>query len=221
MKFSNWRRINVSLIGLSLVLFIVWFATQQVSDLQLAEIYLTWGLDPARFRGGSFWQILTHAALHGPVWHLLLNVAGMVLLGHRVAAYVGNRRMLVLLTLGILGGAVFHLVSQLWAHQEILLIGISAGVYAFISFIISLSPGAKMRWIGLRARNLLAGVTLATIALIIVNQFSPPAGNTIAHEAHLGGLVAGFVYAKWFLRPGPSLANLQEARRRREASLER
>ena len=42
----------------------------------------------------------------------------------------------------------------------------------------------------------------------------------ISHACHFGGALAGWVLARKFLVPGPSLADLQRDRARREAEME-
>ena len=41
----------------------------------------------------------------------------------------------------------------------------------------------------------------------------------VGHACHVGGGVAGYLYARWILRPGPTLSHLREERNRREAQL--
>ena len=210
------RRIDPGVAGISVLLVGIWFVMRLLPEDARYQVYLGWGFTSEDFDLRRAITVLTHALLRGPAWHLLLNVAALLLLGSRCVSYVGSKRTVVLLLFGVLLGAFLNLVGEQLSGRPVVLIGISAGLYALISFIIALNPDARMRWIGLRASNLLLGLLTASMLLVAASYFVERHTQVIAHEAHLGGLIAGLLYARWFLRARPTLADLQTARRKRE-----
>ncbi len=136
------------------------------------------------------WTIVTYMFLHAGLWHLLFNMIALFFFGPRLEARLGSRHFLYLYLLsGFMGaalsvftpyarivgasGAVFGVLlgfALYWPHERI--------------YIWAILP-VEARWlvIFLTALSLYGGITGAQ--------------GGIAHFAHLGGFLGGWIFLKW------------------------
>ncbi len=156
---------------------------------------------------GAFWQplvdgtarpvypgqgtamFLTHAFLHGGIFHLAMNGIILLSLGKFIAEQVGAAALLVLFAISAAaGGLLFGQINT----TPIPMIGASGAAFGFM--------GLWQYWeyAVRRANGLPVQPVLATIgALAVVNVVLMVAlSGGLAWEAHLGGFVAG-----WLLGP--------------------
>ena len=174
------------------------------------------------------WQWLTHALLHDGFWHLLGN--GLVLwwTGATVEQEHGPARFLQVLLGGALIGALTWYLTGLGGRHDGALVGISAGVYALmlvalldkldhqitLLLFFFLPVTLKVRWL-----------LIATALFAVLGWgFSELPGrhdwlgwkaawpDGIAHSAHLGGLIFGWLAWRYLNRTNwaPSYAQVQE-----------
>jgi membrane associated rhomboid family serine protease len=167
------------------------------------------GLSLDGLRHGHLWQLLSFQFLHGGIFHLLINSWGIYVFGPPVEHAVGSGRFLWLYLLSGLFGGVVHVLGSLIfpihfgsmtvgsATAYIPVVGASAGLFGLIAAFATLFPRQELTVylffilpVTVTARVLLgvcAGIGLLGVFL---------AGDHVAHGAHLGGMLMGFVYAR-------------------------
>jgi len=201
----------------------------------IPQWYLALGLRRETVLDGQVWQIFTYAWLHGSWAHALVNALCVLVLGGRVEQVLGPRGLFKTLVAGILGGALGHLLLAEGGKQAFPLVGISGACVALLLVITTLSPQSRMFPLPVSGRSLGLGMLLAALLLALADpKLGVPGlatfgqalvnrglGNwfAVGHACHVGGGVAGYLYARWILRPGPTLSHLREERNRREAQL--
>jgi membrane associated rhomboid family serine protease len=169
------------------------------------------------------WQWLTYALVHGGVWHFLMNAFSLWWLGNLVEESYGRRAYLQTLIGGVLLGAIVWWLTGVGGPRDSLhLLGISGGVYALmvvalldrlesiITLLILFFPvNIKARWLLIFATGIAA---LGWIFLELPGRhqwaFWNPAWamnseEAIAHSAHLGGLLSGWLMWRWLGRTIP------------------
>ena len=137
--------------------------------------------------GFRLWQPLTYMFMHGSLDHIFFNMFNLWMFGHVLENFWGTRRFLFYyLACGIGGGLLYLLVPGI--H---LTVGASAAVYGILLAIGMLFPNdriylyflvpIKTKWfiIGMIAIELLEGIFRSY--------------DGIAHLAHLGGMLIGFL----------------------------
>jgi membrane associated rhomboid family serine protease len=152
------------------------------------------------------WQWLTHGLLHDGFWHLLGN--GLILwwTGAIVEREHGPR---ALLAAGTLFGAFAWALTGLGGDRSGLLVGISSGVYALmlVALLDKLDHQITLLLffflpVTLKVRWLLIAITLFTVlgwafaelpGRHAWPQWHAAWDDSIAHSAHLGGLVLGWL----------------------------
>ena len=168
------------------------------------------GLSLDGLRHGYLWQFLSFQFLHGGLFHLLINSWGIYVFGPPVEHAVGRGRFLWLYLLSGLFGGLVHVLGSLvfpidfgtitigsaTAFNPV--VGASAGLFGLIAAFATFFPRQELTVylffvfpVTVTARVLLAvsaGIGLLGVFL---------AGDNVAHGAHLGGMVMGFVFARY------------------------
>lgn len=162
------------------------------------------------------WTILTYQFVHGGLGHLLFNMLGLYFFGPRLEHRLGSRHFLGLyLASGVAGAAL----SALNFNTPI--IGASGAVFGVFLGFARLWPREKVLIWGIlpvEARVLVGVMTV----LALFGGFG--AGRSgIAHFAHLGGFVGGYLYLRWaeWRSPAARFKRRAEAPAARSADLER
>ena len=160
------------------------------------------------------WQWLTYSLLHFDFWHLLFNGLGLWWVGKAVEETDGASTYFKTLTLGVLAGAVFWWITGInGQRQDGALIGISAGVYAMliVAMLDRLDEEVTILLffillVTIRVRWLIWVLSLFALCGWLFSElpgrhqwaqwqpaWSANRAHPIAHSAHLGGLLAGWM----------------------------
>lgn len=149
-------------------------------------------------RSGMVWQLGTYMFLHSAnILHILFNLLALWMFGRDVEEQIGTRRFLQLYFGGGLVGAVCWLAFNWQGHG--LLLGASAAVYAVCIAFATLVPERMITML----LFFVVPVTMkakwwAWIAVALLAYASVAETNSgIAHLAHVGGAVVGYVFIKW------------------------
>ncbi len=144
------------------------------------------------------WQLVTYGFLHGDWSHLFFNMFALYMFGSEIERVLGGRRYLIYYFTCVLGAAVMHLfVTRLMSGLLLPMVGASGGVFglllAFGMFfpqrrILLLIPPIPMKaWVF---------VTLYGVIELAMGVFGTMQG--VAHFAHLGGMLAGFLLLRYW-----------------------
>lgn len=155
------------------------------------------------------WQWLTHGLLHDGFWHLLGNCLILWWTGAIVEREHGPRALLATLAAGTLFGALAWALTGLGGDRSGLLVGVSSGVYALmlVALLDKLDHQITLLLffflpVTLKVRWLLIAITLFTVlgwafaelpGRHAWPQWHAAWNDSIAHSAHLGGLVLGWL----------------------------
>lgn len=204
------------------------WVTAKGGPQELQEWYGNLGLSRGGFVHGRFWQVLTYGFLHGSWAHLGVNVLLLLGMGSRIEFVLGRRAVMLVISAGILGGAVAHLLIGTG-----LLVGSSAACLALLLLVVTLSPQSRILPLPVSGKNIARGMIFASLGLALVNpdlglpglsQIGQVAADhgfgwcfTVGHACHLGGALVGWLAGLWVLRPRVTLESLRRDRARREA----
>ncbi|MCB1095433.1 MAG: rhomboid family intramembrane serine protease [Verrucomicrobiae bacterium] len=156
------------------------------------------GVSLQELREGRVWTLVTHMFVHGSVMHLLLNMIVMMAAGTYVVMCMGVQHFLTLFFSGGLIGAAL----QISFFPNVYLIGASAGVYAITIAALLLLPEDTFYRFRIRLRPHLAavGITIVAVAMLIWTLAAAgpanPLEQSVAHLAHLGGIITGWYYVR-------------------------
>jgi len=153
------------------------------------------------------WTLITYQFLHGGLWHLAFNMLALFFFGPRLEARLGGGRFLGLYLASGIGGAVLSLLTPMSA-----IIGASGAVFGVLLAFARYYPRERIYIWGILPIE-------SRILVIFLAVFSLWAGfggaqAGVAHFAHLGGFVGGWIFLKFQERYSPA----ERFRRRVEAA---
>lgn len=174
------------------------FAPSLTVDLALWPLDGQWLLLPdARF---APWQVLTYAFLHAGFFHLAFNMFGLWMFGSPIERHFGARRFLLYFVTCAIAAALTQLIVLNVTNTFIPTLGASGGVFGLLLAYAVLFPRERILLlvppVPVPAR-VFAGV-YAGIELLL--GLGGP--GTVAHFAHLGGMLGGVLLLwQWKVRP--------------------
>lgn len=139
------------------------------------------------------WTLITYMFLHGNVSHILFNMLALFFFGPRVEFELGDRNFLALYFISGLMGAVLSFLNPFSA-----IIGASGAIYGVMMGFAYYWPRENIYIWGIlpiQARWMVAIMT----ALSLYGSLGLTSDN-IAHFAHLGGFLGGYLFLKFLDR---------------------
>ena len=158
------------------------------------------------------WTFLTYMFVHGGLLHLAFNMLMLFFFGPAVEDRMGTRAFLGYYVIAGLGGAALSFVIALFAPVAPF-VGASGAVFGVALAFALHWPDAPILVfplpVPIRAKWLV--VILATLDLALAVS---GASDGVAHFAHLGGFVTGFLYLRGeaWLRHRPGQARIEPRR---------
>jgi membrane associated rhomboid family serine protease len=172
---------------LLLIANILVFGLQTQSANGLIPAFALWPLGS----GFEFWQVLSSAFLHGSTMHLAVNMFGIWMFGRDIEATLGSSRFVQLYLASVLAAAVAQLVV-IGFGDPVPTVGASGGLFGLLGAYALLFPQRKIMLL-IPPIPLPAPVFVTLYALFELYAGVTGTMSGIAHFAHLGGLVGGFV----------------------------
>jgi membrane associated rhomboid family serine protease len=159
------------------------------------EFFFSWfAFNPRRVLTQP-WGAITYMFLHGNGWHLFMNMLILFFFGPPLESRWGSREFMKFYLVCGLGGVA---LSFLFASYPI--VGASAAIYGLMLAFALNWPNAPIYIWGVfpvKAKWLVGFL----FAVSLLNAVSGQDGG-IAHFAHLGGIITGFLYLRSDWRPG-------------------
>jgi membrane associated rhomboid family serine protease len=142
----------------------------------------------------EFWRVATYLFLHGNIWHLVFNLFALWMFGMPVVAQWGDREFVKFFFLCGIGAAAMQLALS---HGSMIpTIGFSGSVYGMLVAFALLYPDAVVYV------YFLIPMKAAHMAILfgLIEFFAGAAGATpgVARFAHLGGMITGYFYIRWW-----------------------
>jgi len=165
---------------------IAWFALWPVSPS-----------GPAELPPFQIWQLVTYSFLHGSVPHLFFNMLALYMFGAPVENFFGSRSFLTYYFVCVVTAALCHLVVTAFIGGPAYpTVGASGGIYGvLLAYGIYFPQRTVMLLIPpipMRARTLV-------VVFVALELFFGVTGTAsgIAHFAHLGGMLGGFLMIQY------------------------
>ena len=152
----------------------------------------------ALFCGENFrpWQLLTSGFLHSPnnFFHLFFNMYSLYLFGKLVAPHIGKNNFLILYLISVLTGNLLFLALN-WGTASVV-VGASGAVFGIMAAAALLEPERRFTLILLPFKPLKTTSLVICFAIVEILLQLGNSGSGVAHLAHLGGLVGGYLFIK-------------------------
>ncbi|MBV6512076.1 MAG: Rhomboid protease GlpG [Ignavibacteriaceae bacterium] len=148
----------------------------------------------------QIWQFITYQFMHGSFSHLFFNLFSLWMFGAELENMWGSRNFLIFYLVAGIGGAVFHLLfSSIFQGIIPPVIGASGAIFGVMVAFGLLFPDRYILFyffIPLKTKYFIAFLILINILAV------DDAGSGVAHLAHLGGAVFGFLFLLFDKRLG-------------------
>lgn len=160
------------------------------------KIIQIFGLTPAYVIGDLFlWQLVTYLFLHGDFFHILFNMFALWMFGSELERSWGSKEFLKFYLVTGVGAGLFSVALE--PGSFIPTIGASGSVYGILMAYGMMFPERYIYLYFLFPVKVKYFVAALGLLAFISTLGSP--GSTIAHVAHLGGMVVAFLYLRHWL----------------------
>jgi membrane associated rhomboid family serine protease len=136
----------------------------------------------AVLQDGQWWRIITGAFLHGSLIHIGVNMMSLWFLGRFIEFALGPWRMLTVYVVSLLASGLG--VVYFASNPQIATVGASGAIFGLFGALFAL--GFKLGKPGME----LVRANIGILVLNLIITFTVPA---ISWQAHVAGLIAGFV----------------------------
>jgi membrane associated rhomboid family serine protease len=139
------------------------------------------------------WQLVTYAFLHGSLGHLFFNMLALTMFGSAIERLFGARFYTQYYLACVVAAAASHLVVTSWMGGPALpTVGASGGVFGLLLAYGMFFPRHRVMLlfppIPMQARTLVVVYALAELAFGVTQT-----AKGVAHFAHLGGMLGGWL----------------------------
>src|SRR3954468_2728983 len=149
------------------------------------------------------WQLVTYSFLHANLAHIFFNMFALYMFGGEIERLFGSRFFALYYLAAVVTAAVTHLIITTWmGAAPVPMVGASGGIYGLLLAFGIYFPHRRVMLlfppIPMPARVFVFGFAALELVLGITQT---AAG--VAHFAHLGGMLGGWLMIQWRRRGFP------------------
>lgn len=156
-----------------------------------------WPIGSGRF---DVWQLVSYMFLHAGFGHIFFNLFALWMFGQAIENYWGTRRFTIYYFLTGIGAALLHMLIGAGGAPTL---GASGAVYGILLAFGMMFPERPIMLlfppIPIKAKYFVAGFGV----IELISGLSR-ADSGVAHFAHLGGMLVGFILIKYWGLKGES-----------------
>ena len=214
-NFNNIPTVTKNLLIVNVILYVATLINENFMISTFALFYPT----SQYFR---WWQILTHMFMHGSIWHIFFNMYALYIFGCVVERMIGTRKFLIFYFLCGFGAAALHIGveaiqastlmnqiadgSQAAAQSYMQLkmtptVGASGAIYGVLIGYAMLFPTARLTLIFPPITLSAKAWVLIFVGIELLTGITGTADG-VAHFAHLGGMLVGWLLILWWRKRG-------------------
>lgn len=210
-----WINVAVFVLLRLIAIVFVFSGHPEYIDKMLAQVELpSW---PAVFMSRP-WTLVTYMFSQYDLLHVVFNMLWLYWFGTLFRMTASARHLLALYFCGGLAGAALfmigYMVLPMFHSTYGSLIGSSAAVIAIVTAVAILMPHFRMHLLFIGSVSV-KWIAIVTIVLVLIGMTGSNAGGEIAH---IGGVIAGVLYALWMKRGCPCLRFSMPGRRKVSSS---
>ena len=174
-----------------------------------------------------WWQYITHMFMHGGWWHIFFNMYSLFIFGSVLERIIGERKFLIFYFVCGLGAVALHTGVQYLQAQSYMAqiaqgskaamdayqalkvtptVGASGAIYGLLIGYAMLFPDSKLTLI-FPPITLSAKWWIIIFAAIELVTGVTGVASGIAHFAHLGGMLFGFLLIRYWRKKGTLFPN--------------
>lgn len=202
------------------------FVIQHIGGRGFTELF---GLHSDFLSHFMIWQVFSYMFLHGGLLHLFFNMLILWLFGSEVEGMWGSKAFIKYYIVCGIGAGIIQAIFNVWVFpSDNIIIGASGAIYGILLAFALIDPDREITFlfllilpINIKAKYLVTA--LAGLALF-AGFFS---NDGVAHFAHLGGMLVGYLYlsvdwrvsaaGSWLKRQKASREVVKQAKKRQQS----
>ena len=194
---------GMSVTGHLLLINIIFFIATLVNEQFMIGTFSLFYPTSPLFR---IWQPITHMFMHGSFFHIFFNMYSLYIFGQVLERVIGPKKFILFYFLCGIGAMLMHLLTvwlagDVMAQTVVPMLGASGAIYGLFVGYGMMFPDSILTLIfppvSLKAKWMM--VIFVGIELLI-GIFDT--GDGVAHFAHLGGALVGFLMMLYWKRNG-------------------
>lgn len=186
-RTDNFPPIVKNLIIINVLVFV---ATSLLDRYMLTLRLAMWPVASPLFQP---YQIVTHMFTHGGFSHILFNMFSLWMFGKILENLWGGKRFLLFYLISGIGAAIAHLAVQYLMGGNGPAVGASGAVMGILVAFGYLFPNTELFILFIPFPVKAKWVVIGYIAIDLFSGVARFSGDNIAHFAHLGGALTGFI----------------------------
>lgn len=198
-QFTRMDRFPPVVKNLIIINILVWVA-QLIYDKQI-NLTMKLGLWPVNTPLFEPYQVATHMFAHATydthgnivIFHILFNMFGLYMFGRILENIWGHKRFLFFYLACGIGAAATHLIMQYLMGSFSVAVGASGAVMGVFVAFGYLFPNTELMIIPIPIPIKAKWLVIVYILIDLFGGFGNLGGDNIAHFAHLGGALTGFL----------------------------
>ncbi len=175
------------------------FALQQLAGEPLILWFALWPLSSGLFMP---WQLASYAFLHGGLAHLAFNMYGLWLFGGELERVWGPRRLATFFAVSVLVAALAQLLVTAMMGSNVPTVGASGGLFGLLIGFAMVFPRRTVTPL-LPPIPMPAPMFVAVYGAIELSLGVTGSASGVAHFAHLGGLLGGWLVMRYWRGQAP------------------
>lgn len=175
------------------------YALERFSPNFMIATFGLWPVDSGYFRP---WQLLTYGFLHdvNSLYHIGFNMLGLWMFGRHIEPMMGTQRFIIYYLTCVVGAGAIQLLVAAFTGGEYYTVGASGGLMGILlAYAIAFPNQTIMLLIPPIPMKAKYFVVLFALASLVLGVSGRAAG--VAHFAHLGGMLFGFLLLNYWNRP--------------------
>jgi len=143
------------------------------------------------------WQLLTYAFLHGSLLHLAFNMFALYMFGSAIERVFGGRRYLIFYAVSVLAAGLTQLLFAAMTGGVYPTVGASGGVFGLLLAYAIYFPNTRVM---LLFPPIPMPARVFVLVYAVLELFLGVTGTQegVAHFAHLGGMVGGYLMLRFW-----------------------
>lgn len=142
----------------------------------------------------AVWRYLTYMFVHVDFWHFLFNMLMLWMFGSDVVDMMGSKHFTGMYLFCGIFAAIFSLLMSILGLTHNPIIGASGALMGLFVAYYKFFPNRMI----LMFMFFPMRIKYAMWFMVAIDVFMAPSGDGVAHLAHLGGVVGGFLYMHFY-----------------------
>ncbi|MBR1517317.1 MAG: rhomboid family intramembrane serine protease [Bacteroidales bacterium] len=167
------------------------------NGLMITNLLALWPAGTPMFR---IWQPITYMFMHAGIDHIFFNMFALWMFGYILENYWGSKRFLVYYFACGIGAALANMLVMYLTHSIHPTVGASGAVYGILLAFGMMFPEERIYLyflVPIKAKWFVIGYAVVELFEGIMMSH-----DGVAHFAHLGGMIFGFLLIRYWQRTG-------------------